>query len=50
MGDTLEYFDMPTVRQIVRESAEDDYQFSTIVKSIVESDQFRLKRMPAETG
>jgi hypothetical protein len=49
-GDALEYFDMPTVRQIVRDAAADDYRFSTIVKGIVGSDQFRLKRAPAETG
>jgi hypothetical protein len=54
-GDTLDYRDMPTVRHIVRESAESDYRFSTIVKGIVASDQFRLRRVPApsepaETG
>jgi hypothetical protein len=47
-GDTLEYYDMPTVRQIVREAADDDYRFSGIVKGIVSSDQFRLKRVPEE--
>jgi hypothetical protein len=45
-GDTLEYWDMPTVRRIVDESAGDGYRFSTIVKAIVASDQFRLKRAP----
>jgi hypothetical protein len=49
-GDTLEYYDMPTVRQIVRDAAADDYRFSTIVKGIVASDQFRLKRVPPELG
>ena len=45
-GDTLEYHDMPTVRQIVREAAADDYRFSTIVASVIDSDQFRLKKAP----
>jgi len=45
-GDLLDYHDMPTVRRIVRTAADDDYRFSTIVKTIVESDQFRLKRVP----
>ena len=45
-GETLDHYDMPTVRRIVREAAADDYRFSTIVKSIVASDQFRLKRAP----
>jgi hypothetical protein len=49
-GDTLDYHDMPTVRHIVREAADDNYRFSTIVKSIVASDQFRLKRVPQEMG
>jgi hypothetical protein len=38
------------VRQIVRDAAADDYRFSTIVKGIVASDQFRLKRVPPELG
>jgi len=45
-GDTLDYRDMPTVRDIVREAAADDYRFSTIVRGIVASDQFRLRRAP----
>jgi len=44
-GETIDYRDMPTVRRIVRESADDDYRFATIVKAIVASDQFRLRRM-----
>ena len=44
-GETIDYRDMPTVRRIVRESADDDYRFATIVKSVVASDQFRLRRM-----
>ena len=47
-GDTLEYHDMPTVRRIVREAAENDYRFSTIIKAIVASDQFRLKKKGSE--
>ena len=45
-GETLDYRDMPTVRRIVREAADDDYRFATIVKAIVASDQFRLRRRP----
>jgi hypothetical protein len=44
-GETVDYRDMPTVRRIVREAGDDDYRFATIVKSIVASDQFRLRRM-----
>jgi hypothetical protein len=45
-GELLDYHDMPTVRRIVRDAAADDYRFSTIVKAIVASDQFQLKRVP----
>jgi hypothetical protein len=45
-GDTLEHYDMPTVRAIVRDAAEDGYRFSDVVKGVVASDQFRLKRVP----
>jgi hypothetical protein len=41
LGRVLEYSDMPTVRKIVRDSAQDDYRFSSIIMGIVESDQFR---------
>jgi len=37
----IEYFDMPVVRQIVREAKASDYAFGTIIKGIVNSDQFR---------
>ena len=38
---------MPTIRQIVREAAQDNYRFSTLVLEIVNSEQFRMKRTPA---
>src|SRR5690606_8818026 len=37
----VEYFDMPVVRQIVREAKADDYRFSTLIKGVVNSAQFR---------
>jgi hypothetical protein len=49
-GDTLEYYDMPTVREIVRDAATDDYRFSTIVRAIVASDQFQLRKAGSEKG
>lgn len=47
-GRQLEYYDMPTVRRIVRAAAADNYRFSTIVQAIVASDQFRMRRVPKE--
>jgi mono/diheme cytochrome c family protein len=46
MGRTEAYYDMPTVRRIVRDSAAKDYKFSTIVQAIVKSDQFKMRRIP----
>jgi hypothetical protein len=46
LGRGVEYFDMPVVRAIVREAAEDDYRFSSIVLGIVESTPFQMRRAP----
>ncbi len=46
MGRTEEYYDMPAVRRIVRDSAPKDYKFTAIVQSIVKSEQFRMRRVP----
>jgi mono/diheme cytochrome c family protein len=45
-GRTLQYYDMPTVRRIVRDAAKDNYRFSTLVQDVVRSEQFRKRRMP----
>ncbi|HEY2380518.1 MAG TPA: DUF1592 domain-containing protein [Terriglobia bacterium] len=45
-GRTVQYYDMPTVRRIVRDASKDNYKFSTIVQAIVRSDQFRMRRVP----
>jgi hypothetical protein len=46
MGRTEEYYDMPTVRKIVRDAASKDYKFSAIVQSVVKSEQFKMRRVP----
>src|SRR6204780_3090675 len=46
MGRTREYYDMPTVRRIVRDAAAKDYRFSAIVQAIVKSEQFKMRRVP----
>ncbi len=43
LGRGLEYYDMPTVRAIVRESAADDYRFSSLVMGIVSSEPFQMR-------
>ncbi|HEY7393030.1 MAG TPA: DUF1592 domain-containing protein [Bryobacteraceae bacterium] len=46
MGREREYYDMPAVRQIVRYAAARDYRFSAIVQAVVNSDQFKMRRVP----
>jgi predicted GTPase len=43
LGRGLEYYDMPTVRGIVRDAARDGYKFSAVVTGIVESVPFRAR-------
>jgi mono/diheme cytochrome c family protein len=46
MGRTREYYDMPTVRKIVRDTRTSDYKFSAIVQAVVKSEQFKMRRVP----
>jgi mono/diheme cytochrome c family protein len=46
MGRTREYYDMPTIRKIVRDTAAKDYKFSAIVQAVVNTDQFKMRRVP----
>ena len=48
LGRTIEAHDMPTVRSIVRNSAADDYRFSTLVFNIVSSDAFQKAQVPSD--
>src|SRR5882672_4106924 len=44
-GRTLQPYDMPTVRRMVRGAAASDYKFSALVQSVVRSEQFRMRRV-----
>jgi hypothetical protein len=46
MGRTEAYYDMPTVRKIVRETRALDYKLSAIVQAVVRTDQFKMRRVP----
>jgi len=48
LGRSVEYHDMPAVREIVRNAARDDYSFTSIVMGIINSDQFRKITVPEE--
>jgi len=44
LGRTLEYYDAPSVRKIVREAAPSEYRWSSIVLGIVNSTPFQMRR------
>jgi len=43
LGRGLAYYDMPTVRKIVRDSAGNNYKFSSIISEIVKSTPFQMR-------
>ncbi len=47
LGRTLEHYDMPVVRAIVRDAAAQGYTFSSIVSGIAHSAPFRMRTVPA---
>ncbi len=42
LGRRVEYYDMPTVREIARQAAENDYRMSEFILGVVESPAFRM--------
>ena len=44
LGRSVEYYDMPAVRQIVRDAARDNYRFSSIVMGIIKSAPFQMRK------
>jgi hypothetical protein len=44
LGRGVDYHDAPAVREIVRKAALDDYSFSSLILSIVESSPFQMRR------
>jgi hypothetical protein len=47
LGRRVEYFDQPTIRQIVRDAEADGYRMSNFFVGIVQSDAFRMQRVTA---
>jgi hypothetical protein len=45
LGRTVEYYDMPAIRKIVRDAAKDNYRFSSIVLGIAKSAPFQMRRV-----
>ena len=46
LGRGVEYYDMPVVRQIVRDAKRDNYRFSAILAGIATSEPFRFSTAP----
>jgi hypothetical protein len=46
LGRNIDHRDMPTIRRIVRNAAQDGYRFASIVTQIVASDAFRKREPP----
>ena len=44
LGRGVQYYDMPAVRQIIREAAPHDYRWSSLVQGIVRSVPFQMQR------
>jgi len=47
LGRSLQYTDMPTVREIVRQAATEGNTFESILKGIVDSPAFRMRQLPS---
>jgi hypothetical protein len=50
LGRNVQYYDAPAIRAIMRNAAEKNYAFSTIVEGIVESVPFRMRNVHAPAG
>ena len=46
IGRGVESFDAPAVRQIVKNSAEEEYSWSSLIVEIVQSTPFQMRRSP----
>jgi hypothetical protein len=44
IGRSVEYYDMPAVRKIQRESAAQDYRWSSVIIAVIESAPFQMRR------
>ena len=47
LGRGVEHYDAPAIRAIVRDAAGDDYRLSSIVKGVVRSTPFQMRRSPS---
>ena len=45
----LDYYDMPTVRQVMRGAGRDDYRWASLITGLVKSMPFQMRRVPEAT-
>jgi hypothetical protein len=45
LGRRVEYYDQPTIRDIARRAAADEYRMSSFILGVVSSDAFRMQRV-----
>jgi hypothetical protein len=50
LGRGVEYYDMPTVRKVVRDAGSQDFRFSTLIMGIVKSTPFEMKIKKVQPG
>jgi hypothetical protein len=46
LGRGVEFYDAPSIRQIVRDARDDDYRFSQLIVGIVKSTPFQMRKSP----
>jgi len=44
LGRSLEYYDMPQVRAVVKAASEDDYRWSAVILGVIKSTPFQMRR------
>ena len=49
-GRNLQYYDEPAVRAIVREGAQSNYTFASLVEGVVHSTAFQMRQTPLTTA
>jgi hypothetical protein len=50
LGRGIEAYDRPTIRQIVRDAARNNYRFSSLVRGIVRSPAFQMRTKPTDVA
>ena len=51
LGRGVEFYDMPVVRQIVRDASRNNYKFSSLILGIVKSNPFQMsQKSPVSTA